>query len=716
MKKSGHPGILWPFILFAAVVGMVFYPAFTAPSGFTLFGDDFFRSYGFFREFFAQSLHKGTIPWWNPYLFSGSPFLSNPSLSYLYPPDLLYAVLPVSTAWTLLVIGHVMLSMAGMYVFVRSVLKLDRWAGIGAGIAFGLSGYFMARIWAGHSEIVSSAAYLPWVMAAFMSAFTTRSFRYVALSAAVVALQILAGYQTIAMFTLEAAGIAALTYAVLTKSVKPLGILILAVTFAVGLSAVQLIPNIRYFQESIRTYAFGYDWAAYGSIAPANLKEIILPFALGDKISYAGTPPNYPEQAMFAGTLTIVLAVIGFFGTVLSRGRGSRMMLLAGITATVVAVFALWVSLGANAPFNLHRLLWETIPLYRNLRIPPRHLILFEFGIATLAAIGIQTVRPRILRTAAVIILILEMVPFARHFVEVKPAPGSQHDQGLVRLLKADTAPYRFLPNFGVWVPPRDALDFDAVMPYGIFSATGYDPSILKNYYAFADAVNGNVKPSILQHDVQIPYLNVWSPYIDFLNIKYILVPRGYDPIGGDRAGKFRLLREVQARDFRLYENLTVLPRFFLVPSLTISATPEMVAEKIRTGGADLTQTVLTAGTDPAAQGGNRPDCGRTPLPPVDVVSYGVNRIVLATRADCNAYLSSSEVMYPGWQAYIDGKRAQIIESNMAFRALYVPLGKHTVEMRFVPVDWYLGLAVSVMSAGVLWFGILRRGLFPSTL
>lgn len=45
-------------------------------------------------------------------------------------------------------------------------------------------------------------------------------------------------------------------------------------------------------------------------------------------------------------------------------------------------------------------------------------------------------------------------------------------------------------------------------MAYGIQSATGYDPSILRSYYEFIALASGKSgKEAVLDVDVQVPYL-----------------------------------------------------------------------------------------------------------------------------------------------------------------------------------------------------------------
>jgi uncharacterized membrane protein YfhO len=72
---------------------------------------------------------------------------------------------------------------------------------------------------------------------------------------------------------------------------------------------------------------------------------------------------------------------------------------------------------------------------------------------------------------------------------------------------------------------------------------------------------------------------------------------------------------------------------------------------------------------------------------------------VLEAEAPAPAFLVTSENHYPGWRAFLDGEEQPLLYTNVAFRGLPVPSGRHTIEMRFDPPILKYSAAVS----GLAW-------------
>lgn len=660
MKKRRE--IILAVIGYCILVGLVFGKALIPPEGMMIFGDDIHRAYYFFREFFNIWIFKGVFPWWNPNIFGGQPFIADPVVNIWYPPNWLFSFLPLNVAYSWHIALHVFWACLGMYVLMRRIRPIGLISPISAfvsGVVFGLSGFFMARTFAGHVDVIAAASWMPWVVYtnAKCQMLNAKWKKECVVAAIVFAMQLLAGYQTMAFFTVIAVGIFSLLYSIQVKSFFPLFRVMLAGALGVALAAIQILPAAEFFRQSIRSFQFPYSWHSYGSYEWRSLLQFINPFAFGNQYTYSGPPPNFIEHSAFVGIGGLVLAMIGLISLI-------RHMRPIGGAFFVITFFGIWVSLGPNVPVDLQKILWQFIPMYHYLRIPPRHLILVVFGLAGLAGIGFSRIKNIWLERLIGAIVVLELLFFARNFIELKPIPEARHDRELIALLKKDQQPYRLLQNFGSWLPQRDVIDFDGVMAYGIQSATGYDPSILRSYYEFVALASGKSgETAVLDADVQVPYLSANSASaIDMLNIKYLMVPIAYNPFANNN--RYTMRREDTKKEYRLYENTTVFPRFYF----------------------------------------SKKECGTA-----NVTSYTPNRIEVEVISVCDDTLLSSENWYPGWHATIDGKEVTIGKLENTFRTLFVLKGKHTIIYEYKPTIFLWGALISSIAILSLVFFSLRR-------
>ena len=72
---------------------------------------------------------------------------------------------------------------------------------------------------------------------------------------------------------------------------------------------------------------------------------------------------------------------------------------------------------------------------------------------------------------------------------------------------------------------------------------------------------------------------------------------------------------------------------------------------------------------------------------------------------------------YPGWQADIDGNSTPIFTANLTQRAVFVPMGTHTITFRYQPKYVYYGLVISsVIFVLTVFLGVVRLdALWPRT-
>jgi hypothetical protein len=115
------------------------------------------------KRFINNSLQKGEIPLWNPYLFAGSPFLAAGQHSAYYPFSLLFLIMPLTKAYGWFTVSQLWLAGVLMYVFGR-VLKMRHSSAALAGLVYQGCGFLVVSS-AVFPMIIAAAAWLPLLLA-----------------------------------------------------------------------------------------------------------------------------------------------------------------------------------------------------------------------------------------------------------------------------------------------------------------------------------------------------------------------------------------------------------------------------------------------------------------------------------------------------------------------------------------------------------------------
>jgi hypothetical protein len=88
-----------------------------------------------------------------------------------------------------------------------------------------------------------------------------------------------------------------------------------------------------------------------------------------------------------------------------------------------------------------------------------------------------------------------------------------------------------------------------------------------------------------------------------------------------------------------------------------------------------------------------------------EIVRYEPARIDIKVQAGAPALLVLSDLFYPGWEATVDGRPAEVLQANYVMRAVAVPTGAHEVRFLYRPASFRAGLAAS--AAGCLAVALL---------
>lgn len=697
------PGIL-PFILIMVMVVFLLGDTLFPFRGKMIYGGDIYDAYFYWKSYLSTSIKSGIIPFWNPYNFSGTPFIAHPNINIFYPINWLFIVLPINQSFAFYILVHMIVAGSTMYWLLRRYS--DKWGATAGALIYALGGYFAARIYGGHPEYIDTASWFPLAFGLTREALLKPDVKKIIYSGFGMAILLLSGNETFFLFFSELVFLYLLYLLVCKKRNSFIGhffglskILFFSVIIAFGLTAVEFLPRWQFIQASLRFLGVGYDVAASASFSPPLFRFFLQPLSSGLPGNYQGPWPNLTEYTYYMGVLPvilIVLFVIWFLtGKIIKKFPIKKVDKDFWFFLLAVIPFIL-ISLGNSIEPNFQKILWQYIPLYKGLRIPVRHLYIVFLSGSICAGMIIGVIGNKFIKAIIILFVIADLFTFDKNFIQISNVPTATFDQNLISVLKSDKDLYRLLPDYPVVSRVRRDLDFGAATIYKIQTTSDYNSMILWNYYHFIDLLNRAEVPSVNNYNVEIPPPNPWSPLIDFLNIKYILSDKNYDAIGREKEDKFKVI--LSGERYVLYKNMTYKPRFFMVGEGVILPNNREVDNYFLTRDPQLERMVVFSRNDLPKIDGINLNCGEHNENKITVTSYQANYIALAVSTDCNGLLSSSEVYYPGWKAKIDGQETRIFQGNVAFRVLYITKGNHKIEFYYQPNIFYLGGVISIIT------------------
>jgi len=101
----------------------------------------------------------------------------------------------------------------------------------------------------------------------------------------------------------------------------------------------------------------------------------------------------------------------------------------------------------------------------------------------------------------------------------------------------------------------------------------------------------------------------------------------------------------------------------------------------------------------------------------VAVTGRDEESLTAEVRVQSAALVVFSEVYEQGWNAYVDGERADIVRTNHALRGVAAPAGEHTIELRYEPESLRIGLWISLATsaaAAAVWAAAIRQSLIAA--
>lgn len=723
-------------------------------------GDAYYAMFPW-HHYLGERLRHGDIPLWDPHRFAGTPFAADIAMGVWYPPNWLYALGHTLHVFTLISVASSLAALLLMYWFLR-VIRLHPYAAAFGAVAFAFSAFVVK--WATNDTVLGSIVWLALPLGGLELARQGHRWRGTVLTAVGLALVALGGHAQLATYvwTITAGwagiGLAAtgsrllrrrssalpdVAWTLAREAVPIVG----AVALAIGLAAIQLLPTQQLVKEIVRQRTT-FEVARGTFLPRVHAATALLPNYLGSPVdgNYGGPGVNYTETMLYAGLLTIPLALHGL------RHRHRRASLF---FATLVVVGCLSIF---GTPF--YRLVLATPGLSRGL-FATRFILLVDFGLAGLAALGFDRLlrretehhrrlalltgsfvamagavgwltlgRPgtslsaayiRPIGLQAIAVLALGAITIAA-MVKI-PSWAGRLAVILIFTSAADlwATGYRFNP-FHVARPiylvqppigelqaipgtrPRfvDVGDAASVPPnaalvYDLYGLSGYDPLIPKPIVELVGVAEDQTAQAHGNFFGPFHPKTATAPVFDLLGIDGVV-------------GRLDQLPFPNAEGFPVFRRPGAFPPAFVASCWDLLPATQVLTRVGEMSSADLRSTVVV-GSAPAARRvltkSVDADCSSGDA---EVERYQAERVTMSVHTSKPSILVLTDSWSPGWKASVDGKSAPVLRVDHALRGVAVGPGAHRVDMHFQPASFRFGAAIS-MTTIVTLLGISgKRG------
>lgn len=233
------------------------------------------------RSFGFGALAQGRLPLWNPYLYAGEPFFGGMQSALLYPPNVIFLLLPLNVALNWSIAINMWLLGAFMFAWAR-MRGLSHPASFLAGALIMFCGACAPHIYAGHLPNLCTMPWAPLILLSIDGWIDRRHPKWLLIGVGAVAIQIFAGHIQYVFFTAIAAGLYALARLIQTRVniAAALGLLSIYPAGA-ALAGVQLLTAMEASGESVRGGMVGWSFVSSYSFPPENFLTTIVPHVYG---------------------------------------------------------------------------------------------------------------------------------------------------------------------------------------------------------------------------------------------------------------------------------------------------------------------------------------------------------------------------------------------------------------------------------------------------
>lgn len=486
-----------------------------------------------------QILENHTLPFWNNLIFSGSPLLPDPQSPLFYPPNIIFLFLSLGQGFIASFLLHTLLGGIGMYLCARQGFGFSKIASLFCASLYIVTPKLAGYLEAGHFGLVTSWAFLPFVILATLKLSKKPSFNWSILLGVG-----LAGifYTHLLTFLISAVSVVVLWVFLLLAREKgrlqnPLPFFLsFVVTF--GLIAITLLPQLRWIDHTTRLLLLS-DRDVYPKWISTKefLAAIFWPWSTINQTD--------SEKVLALGAITGLLALFGFW----HLKRRTKVV--------IVVPGAILLALSLNNASPLYSLLLSQ-DWYVLLRVATRIWFLPTLAVILLAGYGFHCLEKKTKKWAFLLatLSVVELLALSwLRFSTPIPNQSKYAPREVYEFLQKDKERFRVF-CLNRCLSQRDAAraGLELVEGYATLQQVNYYQYSMQLAQAFWKRYTLSIPPFEIYHFQE---LQPYPPTLADFNVKYVISPHELTKpwfILEEKIGQYLIYRNtiVQSRTYFL--------------------------------------------------------------------------------------------------------------------------------------------------------------------
>lgn len=710
---------------------------------------DVFSQFFLWKYLSLDFIRQGIWPLWNPYSFSGTPFLATYHSATLLPFNILL-LLPKYFGWGIYIFAQTLVAAIGMF-FLLGFYTKKGFARVAGSIVFSLSG--LMTTWVEFGTGVWAASMLPWIFFSLESFWKSGKVRFLILLTFSFVCLYLAGHAQLTVYS-SVLFLLYIFYKLSKKDFKNRKSLALPLIFwilAIGIFAIQLLPTYDLLGHSIRgdeAYSRSFD---YGLNPVYELIRLISADFFGNPTTYNHWDKiSYHEQSSFLGAITIPLIIpflfrrfrskiLDFWGGVflislllafksplttliyslpfplLTYSSASRIFFVLSFAAGILLAVgidrfeedeqfrkltrrssAILIAAFVGILIGLF-ITRQYLQPFLDLKLVSEQInflmISAKNSLVPMAMLGLTFVLTFRFAKKKLFIYLLVLALFldlGRFFLKYNPFVPTQFifpETPVINFLKSQPGLFRISRADPVIITPNTWI------AYNLESIEGYDPLYLERSGRFFNRVNGQPYESSVSRYQELTFYP--SKYVDALNTKYFLAIKKE---GNKPSEKGSLNNRLQGSNYKIvFEDKTSV----VLENPDAKERAYFVEEVKTINKQDLGKNLNDLSFNPSKSALIYQDIKVSNLSgdgEVKILSYTPNYLSIFTKTTSQQFLVLADTYDRGWQLFENGKRAELFEVNGVVRGIMVKEGENLFELKYWPKSFDLGLKISLVS------------------